>query len=72
MPTCRCGHAGQDPHPCHGNAYACKKPATQRFYNARPAHVAGMQMKLQVDDTWACDDCWNLYRGLVQANQQKG
>jgi hypothetical protein len=20
--------------------------------------LAGVQMKLQVTDTWACDDCW--------------
>lgn len=61
MNRCRCGHPkdSPDPHPCHAKGYACGKPAIQRFYNVVPyAHVAGMQMKLEVRDTWACDECW--------------
>lgn len=57
---CRCGHpkSSPHPHPCHAKGYLCRKPATQRFYNPRPACLAGMQMKLVVQETWACDACW--------------
>lgn len=55
---CRCGYDGTGPHPCHGQGYTCRRPATQRIYNQRPAHLAGVQLKLSVDITWACDDCW--------------
>jgi hypothetical protein len=55
---CRCGHEGDGPHPCHARAYTCRKPAKQRFYNARPAALAGVQMKFTADETWACDECW--------------
>ena len=58
---CRCGHSGSEPHPCHANNYSCGKPATQRFYGATQVALAGMQMKVQVSETWACDDCWNTY-----------
>jgi len=56
--ACRCGHTGTDPHPCHGNGYQCKRPAKQRFYNVTTVALSGMQMKLQVNDTFACDICW--------------
>lgn len=58
---CRCGWDGVGEHPCHANAYTCRKPATRRFYNARPAALAGMQMKFEVKDTFACDECWEKF-----------
>lgn len=65
MDQCRCGHPkdSTDPHPCHAKGYGCRKPAKQRFYNPTPgrvpyAQVAGVQLKLEVAETWACDDCW--------------
>ena len=64
---CRCGHPkdSTDPHPCHGKGHGCRKPATIRFYNPRPVALAGMQMKLQVSDTWACDACWADFVALL-------
>jgi len=58
--ACRCGYDETDeaPHPCHGNGYACRKPAKHRFYNPELVALAGVQMKVQVTDTWACDECW--------------
>lgn len=67
MNTCRCGHVGDGEHPCHGNAYTCRKPSKQRFYNARPVALAGMQMKLQVTDTWACEECWIKFGDTIKA-----
>jgi hypothetical protein len=60
---CRCGHPAdsKDPHPCHYLGYKCRKPATQRFYNLHVTCLAGMQMKLGLRDTWACDECWAQY-----------
>lgn len=58
LSQCRCGHAGEGPHPCHANEYTCRKPATRRWYNARMVGLAGMQDKFEVSDTWACDECW--------------
>ena len=61
---CRCGApANSDPHPCHGLAYSCRKPARERFVQQGPARLpalAGMQAKVEVTGyvTWACDDCW--------------
>ena len=51
--SCRCGFTEGD-HPCHYAGYTCRKPATQRFYNPELVSLAGMQMKVQVTDTWAC------------------
>ena len=62
--SCRCGHRGEGPHPCHAKGYTCRKPATQRFYNAQPAVLAGVQMKLTCSSTWACDACWEWFKGL--------
>lgn len=62
---CRCGHDGKGPHPCHAVGYTCRKPATQRFYNARPVALAGVQMKFQATNTWACDECWNTLKKLL-------
>jgi len=63
---CRCGYEGpDDQHPCHGRGYTCRQPAEHRFYNARPVALAGVQMKLSVDDTFACDECWAEFSGSV-------
>ena len=68
MDTCRCGHKdGDDFHPCHAKAYTCRKPATQRFYNPRPVCLAGVQMKFAVNETWACDDCWEASKVLLKS-----
>ena len=64
--TCRCGYDNVGEHPCHGNAYTCGKPSKQRFYNARPVALAGMQMKLEVTDTFACDECWIKFGDFVK------
>lgn len=64
---CRCGYDGVGDHPCHGRAYSCKRPASQRFYDPRPVSLAGVQMKFQVSDTWACNDCWTTF-ALVYLN----
>ena len=58
MSTCRCGHDGTGDHPCHGNGYRCRKPAARRFYNAQMVALPGVQFKVQMSDTWACDACW--------------
>lgn len=65
---CRCGYAGDAAeHPCHAKAYTCKKPAKLRFYNPRIAIVAGSQQKIQVNDTYACDDCWKRFTEVNNA-----
>jgi hypothetical protein len=61
--TCRCGFNGEGEHPCHGKAYSCRKPAKQRFYGAHLTALAGVQMKLGVNSTWACDECWSAFTG---------
>lgn len=58
---CRCGHVGGDPHPCHGQAYKCRKPASRRFM-AYPTCLSGVQMKLGAYETWACDECWEAFK----------
>ena len=57
---CRCGHPSKstDPHPCHANGYTCRRHAKQRFYPAMLASLAGVQMKIAVHESWACDECW--------------
>lgn len=63
---CRCGHTGDDAaHPCHGKGYTCRRPARQRFYNARLVPLAGHQMKCEASDTWSCDACWVGFRALL-------
>ena len=62
---CRCGHDGRQntDHPCHGNGYACRKPAQRCFVVANPTQsLAGMQLKFGAYSTWACDECWEMYR----------
>lgn len=57
--TCGCGWDGTGDHPCHGSAYSCRKPATSRLYvPTMRASLAGLQMKLSVGETFACDECW--------------
>lgn len=59
LKPCRCGHKESDgPHPCHFGGYTCRKPATQRFYGARLVSLAGVTMKAEVSETWACDEHW--------------
>lgn len=60
---CRCGHTGDGPHPCHGRAYTCRRPAQERFYALHMTALAGAQMKLGASETWARDECWAEYRG---------
>lgn len=62
---CRCGHTGEGPHPCHYANYSCGKPATQRFYGPRLIAIAGIQMKVEVSSTWACDECWEKFKILL-------
>jgi len=62
--NCRCGHDGVGDHPCHAKAYQCRRPARERFYDARPAVLSGMQMKLSVSQTWACDECWEEFKAI--------
>lgn len=64
---CRCGHAGDGPHPCHFNAYTCRKPAARRFYDPYPAALSGFQMKLVVSETWACEECWVAFATLLRS-----
>jgi len=67
--TCRCGHRldSTDPHPCHGDEYRCKKPAKQYFYNPTLPALAGMQMKVTVVDTWACEECWEAFKAVQRS-----
>lgn len=58
LKACRCGHSGNGQHPCHALGYSCRKPAKQRFYGPKIVSLSGQQMKLEVSDTWACDECW--------------
>ena len=70
MFKCRCGFdpAIDSVHMCHsGYLFAdpnkrCKNPGTQRFYNAETVALTGMQMKFQVADTIACDECWQRFK----------
>ena len=68
MSACRCGHTGDGPHPCHGKGRTCGRPATRRLYNARPglpSALPGMQMKVDVEETWGCDECWAKFKVLL-------
>jgi len=68
--TCRCGHEGGEPHPCHGVVYTCRKPAIHRFYAPKFVSLAGQQMKMEVRDTWACDECWEEFKFLAASQIQ--
>jgi hypothetical protein len=69
MEACRCGHTTAEQHPCHGDGYACKKDSKQRFYNPHIASLAGAQLKFEVKDTWACDDCWEKFTKRLKGNE---
>jgi len=62
--TCRCGHDGTGPHPCHGQGGRCQMPATQRFYGPKTVGLAGNQLKFNVQMTWSCDDCWRAFEAI--------
>lgn len=71
--SCRCGHEGSDaPHPCHGKGYGCRKPAEARFYNPSLVALAGVQMKMQVEGTYACDECWAEFSQKLAEARAKG
>jgi len=70
MDSCRCGYEGTGQHPCHGKGYTCQKPAKQRFYDVQMPALAGMHMKVQVTETWACDACWTEYNPKTAAVAQ--
>lgn len=66
MNTCRCGYTGEGPHPCHGQGYTCRRPATRRLYEQpAPYSLAGMQPKISAVETWACQECWRAWTGTV-------
>lgn len=62
--SCRCGHTGGDPHPCHSLAYTCGKPAKFRLYNSRLVGLSGSILKMEGDSTYACDPCWYGFQCL--------
>jgi len=68
--TCRCGHDGDGPHPCHAGQYTCRRPAKERFYNPELAPLSGVQMKLQMTQTWACDECWAKMEELLRCRNR--
>lgn len=49
--------------------YRCRQPAKQRFYNPRPVALAGFQSKVEMSETWACDDCWAQMQGTRVATK---
>jgi hypothetical protein len=57
--TCRC-QRDAPVHLCHGGGYTCPRPGVQRFYGGRLVALAGVQMKAEMRDTWACDECWAM------------
>lgn len=66
MPTeeepCRCGWDGEGDHPCHGQMYTCRRPATARYYEPHKFYsLAGAQPKMSVAQTYACDECWEAF-----------
>ena len=67
MATCRCGWSVVGDHPCHGKGYECKKPAKVRYYEPHSRYsLAGMQLKLSVVETFACDECWEAFKPQVR------
>lgn len=61
---CRCNRETERGHLCHGQGYTCPNPGKLRIYNAEPVALAGMQMKVQAQQTIACDVCWAAYIGF--------
>lgn len=71
MSECRCGRwDGTGPHPCHGFGYTCENEGTERMVS-RPVSLAGMQMKVEVYITYACDSCWEAYLRDRKGYQEK-
>lgn len=72
---CRCGHTGDGPHPCHGDEYRCGEPAQRRFYDPwngqHRASLAGVQPKVSMAETWACDAHWADFRTQMAAARNK-
>jgi hypothetical protein len=62
--SCRCGHSGEGPHPCHFAGYSCRAPASARFVAVPGASLAGVQMKVSAYETFACDECWEKYKAM--------
>lgn len=53
---CRCGYNGTGIHKCHRCG---KAPGTRRFRHADvPYSLAGAQPKLNMVETYSCDECW--------------
>lgn len=71
-PICRCGWDGQGEHPCHARGYTCGKPARQRFYGAHLVALAGVQMKVGISDTWACDEHWAAFSASEHGDEVNG
>ena len=81
--SCRCGHPKDSsaPHPCHkykqkvggrmNELVRCGQPAKQRFYNPHPVALAGMQMKLEVTESWACEGCWAEFVEMMREANEK-
>lgn len=69
--NCRCGYDGRGDHPCHANAYSCKKSAKIRFYNPQRVALAGFQLKVQMTDSWACDDCWCKFVAMMESEKNQ-
>ena len=57
----RCGWDGKGEHPCHWDAYTCRKPAKAR-YVGRLTCLAGVQMKMGAYQTFACDEHWEAFK----------
>lgn len=63
MPQCRCGWNGTGEHLCH----RCKNQSGfLRFYDPRLVPLAGMQMKFEMRDTNACDECWAWFQVYLE------
>ncbi len=67
MSTCRCGHdtSSDEPHPCHGNGYTCKKPSRRYFYQMKPFGSSKYSFVYSARDTWACEECWAWYQKFI-------
>lgn len=76
-PACRCGWDGQGEHPCHyprvgGVSYSCKRPAKRRFYEPTKLYsLPGMQMKMSVSETFACDECWATFQIELETHHKQ-
>jgi len=76
MIPCRCGHAGDGPHPCHWaldgkTPYTCRAPATMRLAGSHFASLAGAQMKVVAHETWACDEHWAQYVAMTADSRRE-